>query len=162
MFLKNSFVILFLSLFVSGFGGSATIKKQTYATLSIPKIELEEPIFEQDSKYNHLDKGIFWYPSSSLEEEQGQMILLSHSGNAKISLFKELDALSIHDKITIFKEDVYYYFVVTDIYQEKKDGQIFIKKPSGLSLALITCTKNTNDYQTVVIARNVGKLIKNA
>ena len=67
----------------------------------------------------------------------------------------------LYDKITIFREKVYYYFVVTDIYREKKDGQISIKKPNGLSLALVTCTKNTNDYQTVVIARNVGKLIKN-
>lgn len=161
MFLKNSFVFLFLSLFVSGFGGSVSIEKQKYATLSIPKIKLEESIFEQDSKYNRLNRGIYWFPSSYLEEEQGQMILLSHSGNAKISLFKDLDALSIHDKITIFREKVYYYFVVTDIYREKKDGQISIKKPNGLSLALVTCTKNTNDYQTVVIARNVGKLIKN-
>ena len=93
MFLKNSFVFLFLSLFVSGFGGSVSIEKQKYATLSIPKIKLEESIFEQDSKYNRLNRGIYWFPSSYLEEEQGQMILLSHSGNAKISLFKDLDAL---------------------------------------------------------------------
>ena len=77
-----------------------------------------------------------------------------------ISYFKDLDLLRIQDRIVVSLKDTVYFFKVLDIYQEEKDGEIAIKKPKEMSLVLVTCTKYTDHLQTVVIAKNVGKLIK--
>ena len=161
MFLRNS---LFLSLLLFWLLGPTEKMEQesVYAELSIPKLELKENIYLKDSKYNDLNHGLYLLPESDyLFDEDSQMIVLSHSGNSSISHFKDLDQVMIHDKIVVTTTNVTYFFKVMDIYAEKKDGKIAIKKPREMSLVLVTCTKYTNDLQTVVIAKNVGKLIKN-
>lgn len=160
MFLRNS--LLFFILLFWFWGPSSKPQEDVYAELFIPKLELREKIYFKESKWNDLNQGLYLLPTSDyLEEESSQMIVLSHSGNSRISYFKDLDKLAIHDKIVVNLDDAIYFFKIMDIYEEKKDGTIAVKKPDEMSLVLVTCTKYTNDLQTIVLAKNTGKLIKN-
>jgi len=161
MVLKSSFVLFAIVFLFWGSVPSKGAMEEVYATLSIPSLELQEPIYLKESKYNDLQYGLYLLPSADyLEGDSSQMIVLSHSGNSKISYFKDLDLLRIQDRIVVSLKETVYFFKVLDIYQEEKDGEIAIKKPKEMSLVLVTCTKYTDHLQTVVIAKNVGKLIK--
>lgn len=162
MFLKNSLRFSFLLLWLFCPSSKKKVDTDVYAELSIPKLQLQEPIYLKESKKNDVDQGLYLLPASDyLEREDSQMVILSHSGNASVSYFKHLDQLRIFDTITIKIKGTTYFFKVLDIYEEEKDGKIAIKKPKEMSLVLVTCTKYTNHLQTIVLAKNTGKLVKN-
>ena len=156
MFVKNSYwlISIILALILS----ENKIKVQyQYATLEIPKIKLQETIYQKDSEYNDLKYGLYILPESNIKEN---LIIASHSGSAKISYFKNLDQLKIEDEIRIVKNNDIYLFKIIDIYEEKKDGSVNIKKYNSATLTLITCKKNTNDLHLIISTIFTGKLEK--
>lgn len=159
MFVRNSYFIIsfILALLLS----KDKINEQ-YATLNIPVINLEEKIYQKDSEYNSLKHGLYLLPeSTNLENNNSNIIIASHSGNAKTSYFKNLNQLKINDEIKIIKENNIYIYKVIKIYNEIKDGNINIKKYNIPTLTLVTCQKGTNDLQLVISAIYTGKLEKN-
>lgn len=132
---------------------------QQYARLEIPKIKLKENIYDKDSKDNNLNKGLLLLKESNyLEENPSKMFIASHSGTAKISYFKNLDKIKIGDEIKIKKDNVFYLYKVTDIYEEENDGNISVKNYDQDYVALITCDKANKDKQLVVIGVSTGEL----
>ena len=90
--------------------------------------------------------------SSMPDEEKGNVILAAHSGNARISYFKNLDKLVIGDDISIEYNSVIYNYKVIDIYLIDKTGTAeIIRDKNKSALTLITCKHNTNK-QIIVIA----------
>ena len=86
------------------------------------------------------------------DEEKGNVILAAHSGNARISYFKNLDKLVIGDDISIEYNSVIYNYKVVDIYLIDKTGTAeIIRDKNKSTLTLITCKHNTNK-QIIVIA----------
>ena len=126
------------------------------AVLKIPKINLERGLVNPTSYSNNINYNLEWLNGSSMpDEENGNVIIAGHSGNARISYFKNLDKLAIGDKIILLYNNQTYKYQVIDIYEEIKDGNIeIIKDKDETIITLITCKYNTN-YQIVVI----GKLI---
>lgn len=160
MFLKSNFLVWLCILFL--FHMPAEFEhKEVYASLVIPKIHLKADIYSKNAAENTLKHGIYLAKESRyLEEEQSMLILASHSGNSSISLFKHLEQLKLNDVVRIERKDKLYFYKISSIYYEKKDGILSIKKPSEDSLALITCTKNSNTLQVVYIATRTGMMEK--
>ena len=126
------------------------------AVLKIPKIGLERGLVDPNSYLNNIDYNLEWLDGSSMpDQENGNVIIAGHSGNARISYFRNLDKLTIGDEIILLYNSQTYKYQVTNIYEEIKDGDIEIKKDKEeTTITLITCKYNTN-YQIVVI----GKLL---
>ena len=162
MFIRSNYLIIafIVSLFLNNYR-SIDINQEEYAFLNIPAIQLKEKIFSKYSKYNNLKYGLYLSPfSMEIEEEKAQIIIAAHSGNAKISYFKNLDKLKINDEIKIQTAQNIYLFRVIDIYSDKKDGNVKIKKYNTKSLSLVTCQKNTNDLHLIISAIYSGKIEK--
>lgn len=126
------------------------------AILKIPKIKLERGLVDPKSYLNNINYNIEILKESSMPDEvNGNVILAAHSGNARISYFRNLDKLNIGDEISIdYKSNIYKYRV-SDIYLIDKNGKAeIIRNINKSTLTLITCKHNTKK-QIVVIAEMI-------
>ena len=123
------------------------------AVLKIPKIKLVRGLVDRNSYQNNIKYNVEILKDSSMpDEEKGNVILAAHSGNARISYFKNLDKLVIGDDISIEYNSVIYNYKVIDIYLIDKTGIAeIIRNKNKSTLTLITCKHNTNK-QIIVIA----------
>ena len=123
------------------------------AVLKIPKIKLVRGLVDRNSYQNNIKYNVQILKDSSMpDEDKGNVILAAHSGNARISYFKNLDKLAIGDDISIEYNSVIYNYKVVDIYLIDKTGTAeIIRDKNKSALTLITCKHNTNK-QIIVIA----------
>ncbi len=132
------------------------VKQQTnieyIAILKIPKINLERGLVNRNSYLNNVNYNVEILKDSSMPDEiNGNVILAAHSGNARVSYFRNLDKLSIGDKVSLDYKGITYNYKVVNIYDIEKTGTALIKRNYKTStLTLITCRHNTNK-QIVVI-----------
>lgn len=132
------------------------VKEQTkinyIAVLKIPKINLERGLVSPSSYLNDVNYNIQIVNGSSMPNiENGNLILAGHSGNARISYFKNLNKLEIDDTATIIYKNKEYNYKVVDIYEIDKTGSAeIIRDKNKNTLTLITCKHNTKK-QIVVI-----------
>lgn len=130
------------------------IEKYNYiAVLKIPKIDLERGLVDVNSKYNNVNYNIEILKESSMPDvENGNLILASHSGNSKISYFKNLNKLVLNDEIIIVYKGKNYNYKVKNIYEIDKNGKATIIRNKDINtLTLITCKRNSNK-QIVIIS----------
>ena len=127
--------------------------------LSIPKINLKKGFTSIEDKNNTVSKNIEILGSSDYpDEEFGNVILASHSGNSSISFFNKLYLLELGDVAYIEYNNVTYTYKITDIYTVEKNGKVEIKRNKNVSaLTLITCTRGDNKTQTVYISELISK-----
>lgn len=126
MFLKNSFTFFFFTLwFVFSSFGNESIRNQKQDTISIPKLNIQEKIKENEKQ---------------------------------ITLDADLDLLSFQDQITIQREDGTYYYKV----MQKKDAFSFDNSLLEKEDILVLLEPKKEDtLQTVILAIQTGKLVKN-
>ena len=123
------------------------------AVLKIPKIKLVRGLVDRNSYLNNVKYNVeILKDSASPEEQNGNVILAAHSGNARISYFRNLDKLVLGDDISLeYKSKIYKYKIV-DIYLIDKTGTAeIIRNKNKNTLTLITCKHNTNK-QIIIIA----------
>lgn len=122
--------------------------------LSIPKIKLQRGFFAKESPLNTLSKNIYYLKESiPLEEENSMIILAAHRGSSKVAFFNELEHLIIGDEIFLNYQDKQYTYILTEIYDEPKDGYLNIYRDETRdSLILITCNKYLHKYQTIYVS----------
>ena len=125
--------------------------------LKIPKINLERGFYDKNSSLNNVDYNILFHSNSNYpNEENGNVILASHSGTSSISYFKNLYLLEEEDLAYITYQNTLYTYKVKNIYYEEKDGNVAIYRDINKNiLTLITCTKNDDSMQTVYILERV-------
>lgn len=134
--------------------GTNETKDQYIGILSIPKINLKRGFYSKQSSLNTLSKNIYYLKESiPLEEENSMIILAAHRGSSKVAFFNELEHLSIGDEIFLDYQNKKYTYILTEIYDELKDGHLNIYRDETLdSLVLITCNKNKKKYQTIYVS----------
>ena len=122
--------------------------------LTIDKINLTQGFYDKDNPDNNVSKNItFLDPTNYPDEENGNVILVSHSGTSSIAYFKNLYKLQVGDTARIDYKGKVYTYKIDDIYTENKDGKVTIYRDTNRStLTMITCTKNDNTKQTIYIA----------
>ena len=128
-------------------------KKIEYiAVLKIPKINLERGLVVPNSYLNNVDYNIQILKNSAIPDQRfGNVILAAHSGNARISYFRNLDKLDINDNVSISYKGKIYSYKVVNIYDIEKNGKAQIIRNKNVStLTLVTCRHNTNKQMIVI------------
>ena len=121
--------------------------------LEIEKVGLRKGVYSLESTQNTIEKNVAIMKESSLpDEEKGNVVLEAHNGTANISYFNQLHLLEIGDKASIYFEGTKYTYLIENIYDVEKDGSVEVSRDLNKStLTLITCKKNTEDRQLVII-----------
>lgn len=127
-------------------------KIEYIGVLSIPKINLKRGLVDPNSSLNDIQYNVEFLNESSMPDElYGNVILAAHSGNARISYFKNLDKLDVNDEVIIdYKNNNYTYSVVKKYEIEKNGKTNIIRNRTENTLTLITCKHNTNKQIVVV------------
>lgn len=129
------------------------------AVIKIPKIGLEKGLAEKNTYWNNVNRNIQILTESDMPDvEKGNVILVGHSGNSKISYFRKLHKLQNDDIVSIVYNNKEYKYKMVNSYEIEKNGYAHIVRNAEKStLTLITCKQNTNK-QIVVICELVEVL----
>jgi len=129
----------------------------TYHFISNKQItDMEDDAIKQfyihEDEINDINYNVQILKNSSMpDQENGNLILASHSGNARISYFRNLDKLSLGDMVSIDHRGKAYSYKVVNIYDIEKNGTAkIIRDTNKTTLTLITCRHNTQK-QIVII-----------
>ena len=128
-------------------------KKDEYvAVLQIPKIKLKRGIYPKESSLNNVDKNVTILKESDYPDvEDGNFILVGHSGTSSISYFRYLYKLDAGDKAHVFYNNKEYIYKLTSKYEIEKTGVApIVRDQNTKTLTLITC-KDNSDKQIVLI-----------
>lgn len=125
--------------------------------LEIPRIGLKRGFYGTDSKYNNIRYNVTVVGGSTMPDvENGNLILMAHSGDAYISYFAYLYKLSIGNEAYVTYNGNVYKYELVNIYNVPKNGTVTINRNvSKTTLTLITCTKDSDTEQTVYILERV-------
>lgn len=128
-------------------------KKEEYLmVLEINKINLKKVLYNINSNKNKVSKNMEILSNSNMPDENNSTIILaSHSGNSKISYFKNLYKLENNDIITLYYNGMKYNYIINKKYEINKTGHLEInKKKNTKTLILITCNANNKTKQLVI------------
>ncbi len=122
--------------------------------LTIDKINLTQGFYDKDNEHNNVSENLtFLEPSNYPDEEGGNVILVAHSGVTRIAYFRNLYQLEVGDTAKIEYNGKTYTYIIDDIYNEEKDGDVTIyRDTTRQTLTMITCTKDSDTEQTIYIA----------
>lgn len=125
---------------------NVTTDNEYIGILKITKIGLEKGLVSKNSYYNNVNKNIFILNESDMpDKKNGNVILAGHSGNSRISFFKNLYKLGINDYVSIFYNGNEYKYKVVNLYEIEKTGKAnIVRNVEKNTLTLITCKQNTN------------------
>ncbi len=128
------------------------------AVLEIPKIKLKRGFYKFGSKNNHVDKNIEVIETSLMpDNKNSNLILASHSGNSKISFFKNLDKLKVNDIAYLYYNEKKYNYKLITMYNVLKNGTIEIsKRRNETNLTLITCDRKNEKLQNVYVFKLIS------
>ena len=128
-----------------------------YGVLEIPRIGLKRGFYNLGNRYNNIEYNVTMVEGSSMPDvNNGNLILMAHSGDAYISYFEYLYKLSVGDMAYITYKGNKYSYKIVNIYNVEKNGRVTIyRNYDKTTLTLITCTKNDDSSQTVYIAELV-------
>lgn len=128
------------------------------AVLEIPKIGLKRGFYDVGSKYNNIQYNVTMVQGSTLPNvENGNLILIAHSGDAYISYFAYLYRLNVGDMIYVTYGGRRYEYQLVNIYEVEKNGVVSIQRNrERTTLTMVTCTKNNDYAQSVYISELVG------
>lgn len=129
------------------------------AVIKIPKIGLEKGLCEKGTYCNNVNRNIQILKESDYpDKEKGNVMLAGHSGNGRVSYFRNLNKLSQDDEVSIFYNGSEYKYKVVNQYDIEKTGTANIVRNAEKNiLTLITCRHNTNK-QIVIICELVEKI----
>lgn len=134
------------------------VSNQSYiGIIEIPKINLKKGFYQINSKYNNVANGIEVLKESTFPEKTNStLILASHSGNSKVSHFKDLIYLTNNDLVYIYYKAKKYIYKIEKCYKTNKNGYIKIKSyKKGRRIILTTCKNDELDKQYTCYATNI-------
>ena len=84
--------------------------------LEIPKIRLKRGFYSTDNRYNKIDYNVTLVSGSNMPDEQnGNTILIAHSGDSYISYFAYLYKLNVGDDAFILYNGQNYHYQIVNI-----------------------------------------------
>lgn len=125
--------------------------------LEIPRIGLKRGFYNVGSKYNNIQYNVTMVEGSTLPDVQnGNLILMAHSGDAYISYFAYLWKLNVGDDVYVTYNGTKYHYKIVNIYDVPKIGVVVIhRNKDRTTLSMVTCTKNNDSSQTIYISELV-------
>ena len=133
------------------------VNKEYLGVLFIPKINLKQGFYSVNDSLNTVDKNIQVLKNSEMPNIKGSLLVLAaHSGNSYLGYFNNLDKLIVNDEVFIYYQKQKYQYIIDNIYQIEKNGNLTIQKNIKENyLVLTTCVKNENK-QLVIEAKMVS------
>ena len=134
-------------------------KSQTYeAVIEIPDINLKTGIIKTNNNYTTMNRNVSIYSSSDMpDKEFGNFILFAHSGNSRVSYFKNIHLLNKDNIITIYYHNKQYNYRVIQKYETlMNDSSVLKNDNNNKIITLITCKKNNSKKRIIVI----GEIVK--
>ena len=125
------------------------IKEDIQGKIIINKINLSNNLYDINSKENTVEKNVTIL-KGDFEKQNDTVVIAAHSGNSKISYFQNLDKLQINDKVKIIYNNKNYTYIIKDIWNTKKNGEIKIPQMNTNQLVLTTCSPNKKNYQLII------------
>ena len=121
--------------------------------LIIPKIGFQKGFYAKESSLNNVKFNIKILEVSNYpDEENGNVIIIGHSGNYSNSYFANLYQLNLGDMASINYKNKKYNYKIVNIYTDTKDGTVTVYRDENKNtLTLITCTKDDETKQTIYI-----------
>lgn len=118
------------------------------AFLKIPKINLEQPLYENGD----IDKNIIFINGSDMPTiKKGNVIIAGHSGASEVSYFRYLYKLDLGDIVYLEYKGKNYKYKIDNRYFVKKTGNVeIIRDNNANTVTLITC--HGKDKQLVLVA----------
>lgn len=128
-------------------------KDNPIATIIINKIKLKENLYSIDSKNNTIEKHVSFLKESDYPDKKyGTVIILAHSGVGKLAYFKNLDKLTLGDKVLLIYKNITYHYKITKVIERIKDGTISFKEDKEKdNLILTTCKPHDSKKQLIII-----------
>lgn len=122
------------------------------AILEIPSINLKKGIFSKDSKNNNVEKNVTILKESNLpDEDNGNVILVAHSGTGYNAFFNNLPNLNNGDIAYLYYNGSRFSYKLINIYEVDKTGTVdIVRNTQKNTLTLITC-KGKEKKQLVFI-----------
>lgn len=137
---------------------SISPKQIPIARIIIPKIKLDNNLYNKNSNLNDVDKNVEILDESILPGNQNSIVFLAgHSGNADNAYFNNLDKLGINDYLILQYKNYNYFYKIDKIVEQDKDGDIEINKSSNNQLILTTCSKTDMKKQLIINSNLIKK-----
>ena len=121
-------------------------------SLSIPKLAFNRLLYPLGDSRNSLEQNIIFIEGSSMPDQiGGNVVIAGHSGNSKISYFKDIHKLDIGDIFFLKYRGIDYRYEIAKRYLVEKTGKVeVIRDRRKKTATLITCYGK--DKQLVIIA----------
>lgn len=129
------------------------IPDTSIGTLTINKINLKQKIYSIDSKENNIEKNVTILKGSEEPTINNSiMFIAAHSGTGKKAFFKNLHHLNINDEIKLEYKKIKYTYIVKDVWETPKTGNIVVNKENITQLILTTCSPTSDNMQLIINA----------
>lgn len=126
-------------------------KDDSIGRLVINKINLDNKLYEISNQKNNVEKNITILEGSiEPENKKSIMFIAAHSGSGRLAYFKNLDKLNLKDEIKLIYKNKEYHYIVEDIWETEKDGNIEVVKEDKKQLILTTCSQNDSTKQLII------------
>ena len=117
----------------------------------IQKIGLEKPLYQKESDKNNVEENVtILKESMNPEEDNSILYIAAHSGTSNVSFFHNLDQLQIEDEIELQYNNQTYYYQITNIQEQPKDGYIRGRRENKRQLVLTTCCPQKENCQLII------------
>lgn len=123
------------------------------AVLAIPKINLNQGLYSQNSKYNSVKYGLEIIANTDFPPKSNLLIIAGHSGNSVISYFKKLNKLDIKDRVILKYQNKKYNYEIYKKYKITKIGQLNLPQFKNKTLCLVTCDQSDKTKQIILLAK---------
>lgn len=125
-----------------------SVNNKYLGILKIDKINLEQGFYNIGYKNNNINKNVALLEKTS---DNSIIVLAAHSGNSKVSYFKNLNRLEKGDSILLNYQNNEYKYKVIEKYHSLKNGKIVFNKQKEKMIVLTTCLNNKEQLIVVGI-----------
>lgn len=123
-----------------------------YNILTIDKINLKEIVKEDTIKSKNISEVVLFKEFGRPNKKYSNTIIGAHSGTGRKAKFKDLNKLSLNDKIEFYyANETYKYMVIEKFFIHEKDFTILNDIRNKTTLTLITCNNSDDKYRLVVV-----------
>lgn len=134
-------------------------KEDYFGILTINKINLKEGFYNINSSKNNVNNSVTLLKESIMPPKRGSIIYLAaHSGEGSIAYFKNLNKLTINDIATINYNGSEYHYVINDIYEMPKNGNITVNHNINENYLVLTTCSNNKNMQIIITAKMLDRL----
>ena len=136
------------------------ISKEEYlGILTIPKINLKTGFYNIYSNKNNVSNSVTILKNSIMPEENHSIIYLAaHSGTGYLAYFKDINKLTNEDMIYLNINGNSYSYIVTDIYELPKNGEITVNRNINEKYLVLTTCSNNKNMQLVILSKMINKV----